>query len=378
MSGPIPFNHATLVGRELEHVRTAFERGHIMGDGEFSRLCCEVLEQEVGVLRALLTPSCTHALEMAALLLDLQPGDEVIVPSFTFVSTANAFAIHGARIVFADVRDDTCNLDERLLAGLMTERTRAVVAVHYAGIACQMDAIAEVARPSGTVVVEDNAHGLFGSFRDQPLGSFGQLAAQSFHETKNFTCGEGGALLINDPALVDRAEVIREKGTDRSRFFRGLVDKYTWVDTGSSYLLSDVSAAVLYGQLEARAAIQRRRGEIWDRYRDRLAGWAEESGVRLPVVPPDRRHPAHLFHLLLPTETDRTRFIEWMAARGVSVVFHYLPLHLSPMGIRFGGREGLCPVSEEVSGRLVRLPFYVSLTDDEQDRVIDAVRSFRC
>lgn len=322
----------------------------------------------------LLTTSCTHALEMMALLLDIKAGDEVILPSFTFVSTANAFVLRGAKPVFIDIRPDTLNFDERQFEELVTDRTRAAVPVHYAGVGCEMDVILRVAESSGVAVVEDNAHGLFGTYRGKQLGTFGCMGAQSFHETKNFSCGEGGALLINDKRFVERAEIIREKGTNRSRFFRGLVDKYTWTDIGSSYLPSDLLAAVLFGQFEARDSIQERRRRIWERYLSGLADWAYQVGARLPVVPPDRQHPYHMFYLLMPSLDARQGLMDRLKSKGILSVFHYLPLHLSEMGRRFGGRQGQCPVTEDVSDRLVRLPFYNRLSESEQDLVLETIR----
>jgi dTDP-4-amino-4,6-dideoxygalactose transaminase len=372
----IPFNRPTFQGREQDYLAQAIANGHISGDGPFTRRCRELLEAALGVPRVLLTTSCTHALEMSALLLGLQPGDEVIVPSFTFVSTVNAFVLHGARPVFLDIRPDTLNLDEGLLEAAITPKTRAVVPVHYAGVGCEMDAINALAARHGVAVVEDNAHGLCGAYHGRPLGTFGRLATLSFHETKNFSCGEGGALLINDPDLIERAEIIREKGTNRSRFFRGQVDKYTWVDLGSSYLPSDLLAAILAAQLEMRDTIQAQRRRVWETYHAGLADWAAARGVRLPVVPAHCAQAFHMFYLLLPSLDMRTALIAHLKARGIQAVFHYLPLHLSDMGRQFGGRPGDCPVTEDVSDRLLRLPFFNTLSADELARVVDAVREF--
>ncbi|HEX8111329.1 MAG TPA: dTDP-4-amino-4,6-dideoxygalactose transaminase [Kofleriaceae bacterium] len=369
----IPFNRPAAIG--LERIQEAWATGRLAGDGAFGRRAEQLLQAAVGVRRALVTTSCTHALEIAALLLDLGPGDEVILPSFTFVSTANAFVLRGARPVFADVRPDTLNLDEARVAELVTPRTRAIVPVHYAGVGCEMDALGEIARASGAVVIEDNAHGLFGAYRGRPLGALGALATQSFHETKNFSCGEGGALLINDERFAERAEILREKGTDRSKFFRGQVDKYTWVDVGSSYVLSELLGALLVAQLEARDQIQRRRAQIWQRYASELAGWAGAHDVRLPVVPAHCEQAFHMFYLRVPG-ARRPALLDHLRARGVQAVFHYVPLHLSPMGLRHGGRPGMCPVTEVIADELVRLPFYYDLDDADQGRVIDAVRSF--
>ena len=374
----IPFNRASLVGNELEYVRQAVEQGHISGDGPFSKRCERLLEETLGVKRALLTTSCTDALEMAALLLDTGPGDEVIVPSFTFVTTAGAFALRGVRPVFVDIRQDTLNLDESLIARAITLRTKAIVPVHYGGVGCEMDAIMAVAARHSVAVVEDNAHGLFGSYRGKALGTFGALATQSFHETKNVTSGEGGALLVNDERLIDRAEIVREKGTDRSRFLRGQVDKYTWVDYGSSQLPSDMLAAFLFAQLEERASIQAKRQRVWQTYATRLEGWAAKNGVGLPHVPAHREQPYHMFYLLQPSEALRDGLIAHLRERRILGVFHYLPLHVSPMGRRFGGKPGDCPVTEDVSARLLRLPFYTDLSSGDQERVIEAVESFSC
>jgi dTDP-4-amino-4,6-dideoxygalactose transaminase len=373
----IPFNRACIAGREIEYVTQAMLSGHVSGDGTFTAKCSRLLEQMVGSPKALLTTSCTHALEMAALLLDLGPGDEVIVPSFTFVSTLNAIVLRGARPVCVDIRDDTLNIDERLIPEAITNRTKAVFLVHYAGVACEMDEIARIAREHSLVVVEDNAHGLLGTYKGKQLGTFGALATQSFHETKNFTCGEGGALLINDSRYIERAEIIREKGTDRSRFFRGQVDKYTWVDFGSSYLPSEVLAAYLYGQLEARDEIQRRRRVIWDRYNELLRDWALRNAVQTPHVPADCEHPSHIFYILMPSLPARGAFISHLQERGVMGVFHYVPLHLSPMGRQWASDALDLPVTESVSDRLVRLPLFHGMTVAEQERVVASVLEWR-
>ena len=372
----ISFNKPVVVGQELHNMAEAIAAEKIAGDGLFTKKCSALLEQELGVPKVLLTPSCTHALEMMPLLLDFRPEDEVIIPSFTFVSTVNAFVLRGAKPVFADIRPDTLNLDESKIEGLVTPRTKAIVPVHYAGVGCEMDAILEIANRRGIRVVEDNAHGLFGKYKGRYLGTFGALAAQSFHETKNFSCGEGGALLINDPALAERAEIIREKGTNRSRFFRGQVDKYTWVDIGSSYLLSDLLAAYLYAQLENRAKIQSHRRKVWETYQAGLEDWASRHEIQLPHIPPHCEQAYHMFYLLLPTLELRQAFIAHLRERGIQSVFHYLPLHLSDMGVRFGGRPGDCPVTERVSDQLVRLPFHNALTESEQQYIIEAILEF--
>lgn len=372
----IPFNQPSLVGREHDYMRQAIDQGHLAGDGAFTKKCHALLEHTLGLPRALLTTSCTHALEMAALLLDIQPGDEVIIPSFTFVSTINAFMLRGARPVFADIRPDTLNLDEACLERLATPRTRAVIPVHYAGVGCEMDTITKIADHFDMAVVEDNAHGLFGKYKDRYLGTFGCMATQSFHDTKNFTCGEGGALLINAPEYMERAEILREKGTNRSRFYRGLVDKYTWVDVGSSYLPSDLLAAFLYAQLESRASIQAARRRIWDYYHAHLSDWALAHDVQLPFVPVHCEQPYHLYYLLMPTPEQRQAMIDHLRSQGIQSVFHYLPLHASEVGQRFGGRPGDCPVTESVSARLLRLPLYHALSEANQARVVEAVTTF--
>jgi dTDP-4-amino-4,6-dideoxygalactose transaminase len=373
----IAFNRPVTMGNEYLYMAEAITRGHLAGDGAFTKKCHTLLEQELGVAKALLTTSCTHALEMSALLLDIEPGDEVIIPSFTFVSTVNAFVLRGARPVFIDVRPDTLNLDEAQLERLITPRTRAIVPVHYAGVGCEMTAIMAIANKYGIPVVEDNAHGLFGKYRGQHLGTFGVMATQSFHETKNFTCGEGGALLINDPQYVERAEIIREKGTNRSRFFRGQIDKYTWCDIGSSYLSSDLLAAFLYAQLEAAENIQTRRRHIWEYYNTHLRSWADANDITFPTVPAHCEQTYHMFYILLPNLGQRQELIAYLKEHGIASVFHYLPLHLSDMGKQLGGKEGDCPVTEYISDRLLRLPFHNGLTREEQQRVVEVIRTFR-
>jgi dTDP-4-amino-4,6-dideoxygalactose transaminase len=360
----------------MRYVGDALRGAHWSGDGDFTRRCHERLKTITGAGHVLLTTSCTHALEMTALLLDIAPGDEVIIPSFTFVSTVNAFVMRGAVPRFADVRPDTLNIDVDHARRLVTPRTRAVVAVHYAGIACDMPALVALTRDTGIALVEDNAHGLFGAFQGRALGSFGPLAALSFHETKNVTCGEGGALLINAPELVERAEILREKGTNRTAFHRGETAKYTWVDVGSSYLPSELNAALLWAQLERADVIQARRRELWLRYRDELAAWAARRGAQLPVIPDGCAPAWHLFFVLMKDAEERDAAIRHLAAQGILSVFHYLPLHLSPKGRALGGRAGDCPVTEAVSARLLRLPLFAGLADDEADLVIRALAAF--
>ncbi|MGH9443844.1 MAG: dTDP-4-amino-4,6-dideoxygalactose transaminase [Thermoanaerobaculia bacterium] len=369
----IEFNKPILVGREREYMAEALAGGHISACGPFTRRCEARLQESLGAPRVILTTSGTDALEMAALMLDLRPDDEVLLPSFTFVSTANAFALRGARPVFVDIRPDTLTMDPAHAEALAGPRTRALVPVHYSGVGCDMDALLGLAERAGADVIEDNAHGLFNNCRGRQLGTLGRFGILSFHETKNLTCGEGGALIVNRKDDVSRSEVLRDKGTDRSRFLQGLVDKYTWVDAGSSFGLSDLLAAFLFAQLEVEADIQERRRAIWMQYRDGLAGWARAAGVELPTVPADCNPSWHSFFLLLP---PRDAMIRHLRERGIDAVFHYQPLHLSPMGLRFGGRSGDCPVTERVSDRLVRLPFHNGLSRDDVDRVCDAVRAF--
>lgn len=364
------------MGAEVAYVTEAMRKRHLAGDGEFTRRCRRWLEERFGVAAALLTPSCTHALEMAALLLDIKPGDEIIVPSFTFVSTVNAFVLRGATPVFIDSRPDTLNLDERQLERLITPRTRAIVPVHYAGIACEMDAIMEIARARDLAVIEDNAHGICGKYRGRWLGTFGKMSTLSFHDTKNFSCGEGGALLLNDASHVERAEIIREKGTDRSRFFRGQVDKYTWVDVGSSYLPSELQAAFLLGQLESETAIQARRRRIWERYHAGLRDWAEACGATLPVVPAGCEPSWHLYYVMMPNAEQRREVIAHVRSRDAAAVFHYVPLHLSGMARRFYPIAPKLPVAEAAADRLLRLPLYNDMSDADADQVLAALHDW--
>ncbi len=373
----IPFNRPTIVSRELHYMSRAILAGHASGDGPFSAQCQELLQSLTGARHVLLTPSCTDALEMCALLLDLQPGDEVIMPSFSFVSTANAFVLHGAKPVFVDVRPDTFNLDESLVPAAISPRTRAIVAVHYGGIACDLDALLSIARAHSLVLIEDNAHGLLGTYRGRPLGSFGDMATLSFHETKNFTCGEGGALLLNHNRLLERAEILRDKGTNRKRFFRGQVDKYSWVDLGSSFALADLLAAFLLAQLESRDLVQARRQTIWDSYRSHLQPWAEHQGIILPTIPNNCDPAWHLFYLVLPSLQARSRFIAHLRTRDILAVFHYQPLHDSEMAHTLGlPNQPDLPQTRRAADCLVRLPFFTDMTEDELDRVIEACLSF--
>lgn len=374
----IPFNRPFLVGKEFERMREAVAGLRISEGGPFTEQCEALLQEITGAEAALMTSSCTHALEMTALLLEVGPGDEVIVPSYTFVSTANAFALRGARPVFADVCQDTLNLDPASVAGLISDRTKAVVAVHYGGVACDMDALQAVLAGTSIPIVEDNAQGLMGRYRGKPLGSIGVLSTQSFHETKNLSCGKGGALLLNDSSYLRRARTIRTKGTNRDEFFEGLVDKYSWVDLGSSYLPSDLLSAFLLCQLEERERIQTLREVIWDRYEVELRSWAETESVRLPVIPEYADHPSHLFYLVMPSAEDRSGLIRHLEQQNILAVWHYIPLHTSVMGRAFGADPLSCPVSEDVSRRLVRLPLFSGMAAAEQDRVVRAVKSYSC
>ena len=368
----IPFNKPYMTGKELWYISQAHANLHLSGDGEFTRRCSAWLEKRIGCRKALLTHSCTAALEMTAILADIGPGDEVIMPSFTFVSTANAFVLRGGVPVFVDVRPDTLNIDEKRIEAAITARTRAIVVVHYAGIGCDMDAIMAIAARHGLVVIEDAAQAILSRYKGRPLGSIGHMATLSFHETKNLTSGEGGALLVNDPRFVERAEIIREKGTNRAQFFRGQVDKYTWHDMGSSYLPSELIAAFLWAQMDEADQITRRRLAIWQAYHDAFAAIEGEGLVRRPVIPADCEHNAHMYYLLLPDLQKRTDFIARLRERDVNAVFHYVPLHSSTAGMRFGRAAGPMAVTDRYSERLVRLPLWIELDDALMAHVIEA------
>jgi dTDP-4-amino-4,6-dideoxygalactose transaminase len=370
----IPFTRPAVTGRELDNIIQAVRDRHFSGDGSFTRRCHEWLERETGTAKALLTHSCTAALEMAAILADLAPGDEVILPSFTFVSTANAIALRGATPVFVDIRPDTLNLDESKVEDAITDRTRAIMVVHYAGVACAMDDFGAIARRHELLLIEDAAQGMLSKYKGRPLGTIGELGATSFHETKNIISGEGGALLINDTRFVPRAEIIREKGTNRSSFFRGQVDKYTWVDIGSSYLPSEIIAAFLHAQLESSPTLTEDRRRVWNRYHDAFCELEREGKLRRPIVPPECEHNAHLYYLLLPDLAARTRFIARLKERGIAALFHYVPLHDSPAGRRFGRPHGDLRVTSDTSDRLVRLPLWYGLDDATIDAVVECVR----
>lgn len=365
----IRFNRPHTTGAELGYIQEAIDNGHLSGRGPFGSRCTGWLEERTGAARALLTSSCTTALEMAALLAGVGEGDEVIMPSFTFVSTANAIALRGATPVFVDVRADTLNMDESRVADALTARTKAVLAVHYAGVGCELDALAEAAHKGGATLIEDAAQGALAFYRGRPLGTVGSLGCLSFHETKNVHCGEGGALLVNDPELVERAEIVQEKGTDRTRFLRGEVDRYTWVDLGSSFLTSEVNAAFLWAQLERADTITGRRLEIWGQYHDHFAGLEERGVARRPVVPGHTEHNAHMYYLLLEDRAERDRLIAGLSEAGVHAVFHYVPLHSAPAGRVLGRTAGPMQVTDDVSDRLVRLPLWPDMTEAQVERV---------
>ena len=374
MSRRIPFNWPHMTGKELYYIAEAHFHGSLAGDGPFTKRCHAWLQARTGSHKALLTHSCTAALEMAALLLDIRPGDEIIMPSYTFVSTANAFVLRGGVPVFVDIREDTLNLDERLVEAAITPRTRAIAVVHYAGVSCDMDVITGIARKHGLKVIEDAAQGVMAAYKGRPLGSLGDLGAYSFHETKNVISGEGGALLVNDPEMALRAEIIREKGTDRSRFFRGEVDKYTWQDVGSSFLPGELIAAFLWAQLEEADAITKDRLDSWERYHRLLAPLEADGLIRRPIIPDDCQHNAHMYYVLLAPGIDRQHVLDEFKRNEISSVFHYVPLHSSPAGRRFGRQHGDLGITDRQSDRLVRLPLWVGLSAEQQDRVIHVLR----
>jgi dTDP-4-amino-4,6-dideoxygalactose transaminase len=373
----IPFNAPPIVGTELDYMKSAMGSGKLCGDGGFTRRCQQWMENKFGSKKVLLTPSCTASLEMAAILIDIQPGDEVIMPSYTFVSTANAFVLRGATIVFVDIRPDTLNIDETLIEAAITDKTKAIVPVHYAGVACDMDVIMVLAAKHHLFVIEDAAQGVMSTWKGKALGTIGHIGCFSFHETKNYTAGgEGGATLINDPALVERAEIIREKGTNRSQFFRGQVDKYTWRDIGSSYLMADLQAAYLWAQLEAASAINAQRLRLWQNYYSALQPIAASGRITLPTIPSTCQHNAHMFYIKLHDIDDRTALINWLKEAEILAVFHYIPLHSSPAGQRFGRFHGEDRYTQSESERLLRLPLFYNLTDNNQQTVINSLLSY--
>ncbi|MGP4692947.1 dTDP-4-amino-4,6-dideoxygalactose transaminase [Agrobacterium cavarae] len=376
MSDKILFNRAMTTGRELDYILDATSRERLAGDGYYTKLCHQWLQANTGCAKALLTHSCTAALEMAALLIDIKPGDEIIMPSYTFVSTANAFVLRGGIPVFVDIREDTLNLDERLIEDAITPRTRAIVPVHYAGVACEMDTIMEIARRHGLKVVEDAAQGIMASYKGHQLGSIGDIGAYSFHETKNIISGEGGALLVNDAELVVRSEIIREKGTDRSRFFRGEIDKYTWQEVGSSFLPSELIAAFLWAQLELAQSLTDRRLASWAYYNDRLRSLEAKGALRRPIVPPECCHNAHMYYVLLSDEANRDTLLDNLREKGISAVFHYVPLHSSPAGRRYSRVSGELNTTISQSERLVRLPLWAGLGEAQQDQVLEILERF--
>ena len=373
----INFNETPYIGTELEYIKKAVLINHrICGDGEFNLKCNEWIEKNTGTAKVLLTTSCTHALEMASLLIDIQPGDEVIMPSFTFVSTADAFVLRGAKVVFVDIRPDTMNIDEKLIEDAITPRTKAIVPVHYAGVGCEMDTIMDIAKRHNVHVIEDAAQAVLSSYKGKALGTFGSFGCYSFHETKNYSMGEGGALLINDPERVEDAEIIREKGTDRSRFFRGLVDKYTWVKAGSSYLPSDINAAYLWAQLEDADKISKNRIGSWNAYNEAFKDLGEKEIIGLPYIPDECTNNGHMYYLKTKDLEERTRLISYLKENGILAVFHYVPLHTSPAGKRFGVFHGEDKYTTSESNRLVRLPMYYNLAEEDREKVIDRVRKF--
>ncbi len=372
----IGFNTPSIVGRELKYVQEAILNQHIAADGAFTKKCNAYLKNVIGIKKSLLTTSCTHALEAISYLIDIQPGDEIILPSYTFVSTANAFISRGGKPIFVDIRKDTLNMDESKIESLITKNTKAIIPVHYAGIGCEMDSIIEIAKMNNIFVIEDNAHGLFGKYKGKYLGTFGQFATQSFHETKNITCGEGGALFINDSDYFDRAEVIMDKGTNRQKFSKGKINKYSWVDYGSSFRLSDLLAAFLYGQLENYKKIQNNRKKTWLKYHRALQEWASKNRIKLPYIPPNCSSSYHMFYLIMPNKKSRDKLISWLKKSMITSVFHYVPLHNSEMIRKLGWNISDCPLTIDVSDRIIRLPMFYNLKEEKLDYIISKVLDF--
>ncbi|WDQ15647.1 dTDP-4-amino-4,6-dideoxygalactose transaminase [Rhodopirellula sp. P2] len=376
LSAPIPFNKPFVAGKELFYIAQAVTMGNLGGDGHFTQACSRLLEQTFGIQKVLLTPSCTAALEMAAMLCRLEPGDEVIMPSYTFVTTASSFVREGATPVFVDIRSDTLNIDETLIEAAISPRTKAICVVHYAGVACEMDTIMAIAKKHNLLVVEDAAQGVNSSYKGKPLGSIGDLGCYSFHETKNFICGEGGALCINNPRFIETAEIIREKGTNRSRFIRGQVDKYTWVEIGSSYVPSELSSAFLYGQLELMQEISTQRQTIYNNYDCLIRPIADRLGLQLPSIPTECTSNSHMYYLICSDGPQRTKLLSHMRSRGIQAVFHYVPLHSAPASVKRGFNRTSLPKTDNLSERLIRLPMYFDISTSEQEQVVDTMKSF--
>jgi dTDP-4-amino-4,6-dideoxygalactose transaminase len=377
MNFKIPFNKPCYTGNEEKYILDSIKSKHISGNGPYTKKCEKWFEEKLKCKRALLTPSCTHALEMAAILINIQPGDEVIIPSYTFVSTANAFVLRGARIVFVDIRPDTMNIDEKLIEKAITNKTKAICVVHYAGVGCNMEEIMQIAKKHNLYVIEDSAQGMMSEYKGKPLGTFGHLGCYSFHETKNYTsAGEGGLLIINDEEFVERAEIIREKGTNRNQFFRGMVDKYTWVDIGSSYLMNDMSAAYLWGQIEIAEKINHYRFNIWKRYYNSLIELKEQKFIELIYVPEYCKHNSHIFYIKAKNLNERTKLLNYIKKSEILASFHYIPLHSSPAGLKYGRFEGKDRFTTKESERLVRLPLFYGIKENETDEVVDKIYKF--
>ena len=373
----IPFNKPLVSVKELNNIKEVlFKLGKFSGDGEYTKRCSNFMENRFNVLKILLTTSCSTALDLSSFLLDIKPGDEIILPSYTFVSTANPFLMQRAKLVFSDVRNDTLNIDEKEVEKLITKKTKGIVVVHYAGVSCDMDKIMGIAKKNNLVVIEDAAQSIESKYKDQYLGTIGDIGCYSFHETKNITCGEGGCILINNEKYIERAEIIREKGTDRSKFFRGEVDKYTWRDIGSSFLPSEILCAFLYAQLVDIEKITARRIEIWNYYYNNLINLQIKGFIRLPIIPEECKHNGHLFYMLLESEKIRDKLMQVFKENGILSVFHYIPLHLSPMGEKLGYKKGDLKVTEQVASRLLRLPLYTDLTIDDQNKIINVIKKF--